>query len=470
MILSQLEKMDHVEIRAQLNRLQVQNQRNDLFQMKLQLEKVLLEEGLKIEQENVISIVRIREINIMLNEKAKGYNCMLTGCRFIGENHRQYVRHVKRSHPRIGNIICKFRHSCMRNFGVIDDWLKHIKDDHSAVPTPGSITNRAPLAAVDIPCKCNLVTCGSKQFSKVKDYVKHFNNDHHSEARPCPYENCNKIFVANVTSRFHINSQHTLKGHVHLKPVHLINSSRVVTLQAVAPVSSEAEVNVGENQPHSESYDMFGLDEIENAETYCDDEETNEDFFIEYYADFLNRLVNKKFLPHSTVQSISEEYFKSSQKSQDIREMKLRESLARVAALDEVKINQVVADVIENDFFMKAQGKLDTQYKRVKYVHDNMQYVAPLEILLNKEGVENGERPDVIHYIPMQESLKALMEDKTLLKMMDKESRRRNGQSNKISDILDGELVKSNEYFKVNKEAYSIILYRKIPCQIAVES
>ena len=42
-------------------------------------------------------------------------------------------------------------------------------------------------------------------------------------------------------------------------------------------------------------YDAFGIDEIENAENYCD-EIDNEDYFLSYYADFMNRLGYKKIL------------------------------------------------------------------------------------------------------------------------------------------------------------------------------
>ena len=179
-VLAKLDKLDQFEIREQLNRLRVENQKDDFYQMKLQLEKEILEEILKVEDEDLVNSERLNEIKKLLNDKAKGYNCALTGCRFIGDNHRQYVKHIKINHPRMSSIPCKFRHSCVRNFGNIDTLIKHIKEEHSAViNTPGQAsTNRSAGAAADIPCKCNLISCGSKQFSKVKELVKHFNNEH----------------------------------------------------------------------------------------------------------------------------------------------------------------------------------------------------------------------------------------------------------------------------------------------------
>lgn len=352
-VLAKLDKLDQFEIREQLNRLRVENQKVDFYQMKLQLEKVLLEEVLKVETDDLVISERLKEIKKLLNDKANGYICALTGCRFIGDNHRQYVKHIKITHPRISKISCKFRHSCVRNFGSIEDLIKHIKEDHSAViNTPGKASiNRPAVAAADIPCKCNLISCGSKQFSKVKELVKHFNNEHLKEARTCPYENCNKKFDGNTVSRFHIHTQHINKGHVQLKSVHLIDGPELLPPPAT---DYEDEVNVQDHQTGSDHYDAFGIDEIENAVNYCNHID-NEDYFLEYYADFMNRLAHKKFLPHSTVQDIAEEYFKSAKRSQDIRETKLRDSLARVADLDDEQVNEVVADVIENESPDKAE-------------------------------------------------------------------------------------------------------------------
>ena len=453
--------MDQFEIREQLNRLRVENQKDDFYQMKLQLEKEILEEILKVEDEDSVNSERLKEVKKLLNDKAKGYTCALTGCRFIGDNHRQYVKHIKINHPRMSSIPCKFRHSCVRNFGNIDTLIKHIKEEHSAViNTPGqALTNRSSGAAADIPCKCNLISCGSKQFSKVKELVKHFNNVHLKEARTCLFDNCNKKFDGNNVSRFHIHTQHVNKGH-QLKPVHIVNG-RELLLPPVTDyefMPGPVDENEQDIQTGFDHYDAFGIDEIENAENYCD-EIDNEDYFLSYYADFMNRLGHKKFLPHSTIQDIAEEFFRSGKRSQEIRETRLRESLARVADLSDEQVNEVVADVIENDFFLKAQAKLNTQYKRNKYVHDNMKYDAPIEILLNKEEVENGGKREICHYVPIQNSLKTLMEDKTMVAMMERERNRPSGESIKICDIKDGNFIKSNEYFKINKEAHGIILY-----------
>ena len=67
-----------------------------------------------------------------------------------------------------------------------------------------------------------------------------------------------------------------------------------------------------------QKYDQLDIDDIESAEPDVD----SEDYFLQYYADFLNRLVHHKFIPQSTVQEIDEEYFINSMKSQEMREKK----------------------------------------------------------------------------------------------------------------------------------------------------
>ena len=200
---------------------------------------------------------------------------------------------------------------------------------------------------------------------------------------------------------------------------------------------------------------MFGIEEIEN----CDPDDESEEYFLYYYADFLNRLSHVKFIPHSTVQDIADEYFKNSKRSQDIREKKLRQSLSEVGNMSMDDINKVVKDVIHDDFFLKAQGELNTTYKRNKFVQDKFQYVAPVEILLNKAEVEKGLKKDVLHYIPLDAAMKNLLEDKSYSQLIQQQRNNPPKDCEKIVDIQDGSLYKNNEFFMQNPEALSLLFY-----------
>ena len=52
-------------------------------------------------------------------------------------------------------------------------------------------------------------------------------------------------------------------------------------------------------------------------------------------------------------------------------------------------------DEVENSAFLRAQTKLDSEYKRTKHVRENMKYIATVEVLLNKEDVRRGEKKEV---------------------------------------------------------------------------
>ena len=442
----------------QLNRLCVYHSpRDDLEQMRLQLKKALLEEILKVETGNTPYKDSLKEVNLLLKSKPKGYMCVLIGCRFVSNRHRQYVKHIKTTHPRVSNVCCNFKHTCVRNFSNIEDLISHIKEDHAVQPAEVG-TSLPSNPVLDVPCRCIMSSCGTRHFACLPDLLRHFNTVHHKEARECVFEGCNHKFVPSSTSRNHFQLKHLVKGKKQLKSKHLLNVPCPPVLNVTSLMDIEDEIDVDEPVQHdNDSYDAFDIDDLENDEP--DDE--SEEFFLQYYADFLNRLGYHRYIPQSTVQDIAEEYYKNSKRSQEIREKKLRESLRDVSSLSEDDRNKIVRDVIEDDFFLKAQEELNTQYKRNKYLTRNMQYVAPVEILLNKSEVEKGKRKDVLHYVPLEAAMKNLLEDRSFIQMFRREKNRQRSttEDGKISDIQDGMLMKTNLFFQQNPGAMAFLFY-----------
>ena len=80
------------------------------------------------------------------------------------------------------------------------------------------------------------------------------------------------------------------------------------------------------------------------------------------------------------------------------KEKALRKSLEEVTISPE-KINKIVGDVFEGDPFLKAQEKLNSDYKRTKYIQESPTFVKPQEIVLNQAAVLLGEKKEVIHYV-----------------------------------------------------------------------
>ena len=123
--------------------------------------------------------------------------------------------------------------------------------------------------------------------------------------------------------------------------------------------------------------------------------------------------------------------------------------------MTEEMIDQILREVTDGDEFLKAQQNLNTEYKRTKFVQEHFKYIAPVEIILNKEEVLRGELKDVFHYIPVTQSFQQLLEDKTFNEMVDLERENSTEASDSLKDITDGAAFKENEYFRNNPGAFA---------------
>ena len=139
------------------------------------------------------------------------------------------------------------------------------------------------------------------------------------------------------------------------------------------------------------------------------------------------------------MQIIASEFLSYSIKSMEKREVKLRTSLRSIGNLTEEQIEDVVNRVIVDDDMLKAQKHLNTDYKCSKYIVDNFKYVAPRELILNPEDVEMG-RPKEVHYVPVIESFKNILEDQTFMDVLENVEAPDNVDS-VIRDIKDGSVI-----------------------------
>ena len=189
-------------------------------------------------------------------------------------------------------------------------------------------------------------------------------------------------------------------------------------------------------------------------------DEESEFYYLEYHADFLNRLTNFKFVPASTVQVIADEFLSNSKKSQELREKRMRHSLSGCASLSSNDIDKIIDDTICNDQFIQAQEALSSHFKRTKFIKDHFKYVYPVEILLNKEEVGMGKKKDILHYIPLEETLRNILTDESFQQMMKNEESHHSFDANvKLKDINDGSLRKTNEFFIANPGALGLLFY-----------
>ena len=457
-------KLDRFELKTKLMHYSLEVSVNKYIEYSRNiLKKVVLEEILKseVQNRNYYSACLKEVIDHFYLGSSEKFLCCLAGCRFHGVRHRDYVVHLKRCHPNLSNILCNFKNKCKQCFTGIDSLLIHLKEFHSSSE---SVTIAASNVPISIPCKCNRLSCGGRHFKNVQELMRHWNTFHSNEERDCPFAQCLTTFSKSSMSRHHFNSKHKHTNNMTLKARHLLTieapvDPEEVSVQSLGSSTETVTEPIDNYDDPSEFYNESDFHTIEVSEAENDADTTaDEDFYLSYYADFLNRLTNMKFIPQTTVQEISEEYMSNTRKSLENREKLLRKSLSSIPSIDQADIEKVVKDVIQNDKFLKAQISLNSEYKRTKFIQENMSYVGPCEIVLNKEAVQQGRRKEVLHYVPITDSVKNLLEDPSLNKMFAMKPFQRTSD-NRIKDLKDGSVFKQSEFLQGNPEAYSIILY-----------
>ena len=434
------------------------------------LKKTLLEEILKevSGNEKELFLASLQKVNSMLTFNAlsvTSYVCCLVGCTFRDQRHINYIKHLRNHHPTLKNIVCNFKKKCNRRFASIEQLIDHLKEEHSL---NNAMENRRieAVSVISKPCKCNRISCGGRHFDSIKDLMKHYTTFHRSEDRECIFSDCSTVFKSSSPKYCsnHFRLKHTSAGNFVLKPSYQIESRGISADELVSQAlpcqlstESSRTSHPIDDFPGDDVYCEANIDALENLNETPSELENSEEYYLDYYSDFLNRLAHIKFIPHTTVQEIAEEYLANSYKSLKSRERLLRDSLSKVKELSPDVIEEIVGDVEKCDHFLAAQVKLNTESKRMKHIKENKNYVGPVEIVLNKDEVRVGLKKDVIHYVPIDHSIAVLLGDSSFNEMVRPSTDIH--EHDVLRDLKDGSLYKENAYFVENPEAYTIMLY-----------
>ena len=375
------------------------------------------------------------------------FKCCLVGCIFKTSRHRNYMRHLKQTHSQDLNLSCQFGFKCEQTFASISLLSQHVDHVHKAERRLKSMPGPAPA---DIPCKCVVVKCSGKQFSSTRLLMLHLRNDHAGEMITCIFESCNKQFDNSNSLRNHFSSKHLKCNLFNLKTSNKVHLDQTSSLE----VGSSSTV---ESQPTSDVEDNEPLDNDNDAGDHEEHLDTNVDYFMMTYCDFLNRLANFQFIPQSTIQIIGDQYLKNYKTSNEVKSSNLRVSLEKSGGLSKEEIDKIIKDVEQNDDFLDAQQTLDSEYKRKQYLKENFVFVPPEEIVLNPKEIKEKKAKDVVHYINVIESFKNLVQDSSFVAMEEKNINPANDSI--IRDVKDGELYKTNPFFQQNPQAYTMMIY-----------
>ena len=397
------------------------------------------------------------------NEKlaSENFKCTLAGCLFECNRHREYVRHLQRVHPRESNLCCQFGLACRKAFSNLELLKDHISKAHQNKSS--TLAEPSPAGAVDVPCRCSIAKCGGAQFSNLKTLMLHLRNYHAKaeEMVSCIFEDCSSKYDKATTLRNHFNKVHIKAGKFNLKKANTVLSQEVSIMQ----VDQSQDLNDAFLDDGVEAQDQFLGVEVDAEEERDEDMEDDAEpevigeVFMMAYCDFLNRLTNYQFIPQSSVQLISEEYLKNYLKANEVKTSVLRSSLLKnVPGISEVDIIKVLEDVAENDAFLKAQRSLDSEYKRIKFLKENFTYVEPVEIVFNSKEVKDGKETKAsMHYIPVVQTIKNLVQDSTFMEVS--ETNISDTSESVLRDVKDGVIYKTNKYFIDNPDALCLFLY-----------
>ena len=416
----------------------VENQ-SSFSQKKYLLQKAVLDNITKEDSSNYY-VSLLKETEQLCNfEKQFGYSCCLVGCLFHADKHRAYVRHLRLVHTNYPRLSCQFRHKCPREFSGVDNLVEHIKESHASRDGNDDDSSNKQLPGVHQATKCDMMSCGGRKFDNLSLLMRHINNHHLKEPRQCIFLDCFHHFNANSSSKNHFRLKHLQAGQLTLKVKHLVDTN--------VEIMGDLE-NVDDNVTHEENYlENYGTEDL--LEIQAGDGKATEsdgDYFLYAYADFMNRMCHVNFIPHKTMQIIATEYLTQSSKSIEQRKVKLRESLERLAGITEDQIADIVNEVLADDGMLNAQKQLDTSYKRNRFIMDNFKYVAPREIILNQEEVDRGLPKEVVHYIPILETFKHLVEDRSFIEVLEKSRNEAKDNNDVIKDIKDGSVYQSVEF------------------------
>jgi hypothetical protein len=456
-------KLDNFEVLSECQKLNINIvEYMDFSCQKYLLQKSLLLEILKIKDledknyyekllESTIKFLRWKA------EKVQGYPCRFVGCLFKGKGHRKYLKHLKNIHPSQTTFCCMFKLVCKRNFLSIEDLENHVKSDHSDKDKVELSSVAAQCSSNSEFCKCCMISCGQKHFNSIKELTSHINTTHAQEPRFCVFRECNQLFRPGQESRWHFRVKH-----FQAKLLSLKDENKVPNVTSIAETEMNSEVREEIHQPDlivDQSYEETHEDIEEHSDGEDAAENDEEMFFMMAYCDFLNRLTSFKFIPLSSVKSIAEEYIAIAKKSALQKEKVLHAALMKCPNLSMEDVEEVVREVSENDLFLKAQQYLLSEHKRSKFISEHFNLVKPVEVILNPEEVKMGCVKECYHYIPIRESLKVLLEDKTFNDAFEAFRNENVEKKAGLEDIKDGLGFQNNQFFHENPDALTLQLY-----------
>ena len=351
---------------------------------------------------------------------------------------------------------------CMKTCFTYKGLVSHVSRHHGGVRDEDA--NNATYQSAGVVVECMLQFC-QQQCSDIQEFLAHLKN-HIKEGLnvPCPFGKCTKQFNKKTSFSSHISRYH-----------------RHYTVHSLTPRILCSGVDIETSNPHSVTEPAICFDGSNTYEDSGDDDIDNKDGvetgasvaeYTKAIALFFLKLYSKSLVPETTIQTIVDEMNILHQLTRESAKTNVKSKLLKAGVSGDV-VCKVADDILDgiaelgcslapseesHQFQSQLCGTLRSTYLRKNYYKNAFNFVSPVEINL---GVDSSGKSHVCHYVPIQETLKVMCEDKSVQRhWVPVCNDGGSNQVNQLHDIQDGKVFKQNAFFQSNPNALQILLFQ----------
>jgi hypothetical protein len=306
--------------------------------------------------------------------------------------------------------------------------------------------------------QCSLIAC-QQNFTEFDSLIGHYKmHIRNCDEITCPFKHCSNKY--NVVSSF---SSHITR--VHPPNPSERGASNSLAEGAVDVNDEFVEENTNENVSAENDIDMESECNISIEDEFQDTNEmdTIEDLYIRNLALFYLKLEAKYHVPASTVQIIVDELVRNHEMENNACRQLLQQKLvSEFGCTDTEKIEGILSEIESSSLFNLASdsknGKLRSNYTRKQYYKEELGYIKPVAVKLGENSMGTTCH---YHYIPIKDTLKALLADKSVYQQCFNTPTVPSQEPPQLyRDFTDGSIFRENELFQRLQDSLKIILYQ----------
>ena len=442
--------ISYVDVKTQLHARNVNFAPSDSYYiLTLKLRRdILLEGNSKSETAKHIT----EEINALTASRhsiGSRYKCSLKGCNFLSTKYEKYLRHLEFVHQNSSaRFVCNFRHHCSRSFPSFSSLKSHYNSCHKNKvywnKKSGVSVRQNQLVEELIQLRCEKASCGHSTVCSLRKFKAHlYTHTDKKEEVQCLF--CSYKSNTSGTLKSHFSRKHRVQT-VNMICSKFLQNDRIEGFQDTEDVEDEKDKEL---ELELELDVAEGLSDEDDGGDEFDEEE----LFVKALAMTFNEWMNVKNLAYSTVNFVVSEIFNSYEKGVHFTVEKIKSKLME-EGIDQKTIQEILEKVDENDPFKKAREELENERNRLRFIDNNFNHVKPITIVLSDE---HSSVKESYQYVPINESLKVLLEDQTYVSQ--KAADPHYYEEDVIKDVRDGSCFQSNKFFTENPEAVPLLLF-----------